>query len=83
LQQNGCPSLNTDMFNIFATMCLLVNGVVECSTYNDNREGVFQELKACEERAEYRFYETVGGFINNDYPFKSITVGCRSDEDDS
>jgi hypothetical protein len=69
------------MFKLFATFCILVSGVPECTTYSDNEKKIYNELKECEERAEHRFYETVGGFLKYDIPFESIVIGCEGGED--
>ena len=55
------------MYELFATFCILVNGVPECTTYSDNKKIIYKDLKTCEERAEYRFYETAGGFMQSTY----------------
>ena len=69
------------MYELFATFCILVNGVPECTTYSDTQEQVYKDLKACEERAEYRFYETADGFLRYDIPFESIIIGCKGGEE--
>ena len=74
-------ALNTYMYELFATMCILVNGVSECTTYADTQDQIYKELRACEERAEVRFYETLSGFMMADIPFESIVVGCKGGEE--
>tara|TARA_B100001093_G_scaffold434808_1_gene432457 strand:- start:204 stop:467 length:264 start_codon:yes stop_codon:yes gene_type:complete len=69
------------MYELFATFCILVNGVPECTTYSDNEKQVYKDLKTCEERAEYRFYETADGFLRYDIPFESIIIGCKGGEE--
>ena len=69
------------MFKLFASMCILVNGIPECTTYSDNKAEIFQTLIECEQKAEVRFYETMGGFISANIPFESITIGCKGWED--
>jgi hypothetical protein len=68
------------MFKLFATMCILVNGIPECTTYSDNKDEIFKTLVECEQRAEVRFYETMGGIMAYDIPFESITIGCKGEE---
>jgi len=69
------------MYELFATFCILVNGVPECTTYSDTQKMIYKDLKTCEERAEYRFYETAGGFIQYNIPFETIVIGCKGGED--
>ena len=69
------------MYELFATFCILVNGVPECITYSDTQKQIYKELKACEEMAEHRFYETAEGFIQYNIPFESIVIGCKGGGD--
>ena len=69
------------MYKLFMTMCLLVNGAVECVDYNDSDQVVYQELAKCEQAASDRFYEMMDGFIRYNIPFEVIEIGCVESED--
>jgi hypothetical protein len=69
------------MYKLFATMCFLVNGAVECTDYDDSDQKIYQELAKCEEMAEYRFYGLTAVFSQYDQPYERIEMGCKQSED--
>ena len=69
------------MFKMFAVMCLLTNGAVNCTLYNDSEQQVFPDQIACEQSASDRFYEMMDGFIQYNIPFETIEIGCVNSED--
>jgi len=69
------------MFKMFAVMCLLTNGVSDCTLYNDSQQQVFPDQIACEQAASDRFYEMMDGFIRYNIPFETIEIGCVKSED--
>ena len=44
------------MWKLFAIICVLVNGELECTTYDDSENQVFKSLQECDAQASYRFY---------------------------
>lgn len=76
-------ALNTVMFKLFATMCFLVNGAVECTNYDDSMATVYADLASCEKDAEYRFYGMAEVFQAYNQPYEKILVGCKEADDDS
>jgi len=69
------------MFKMFAVMCLLTNGVSDCTLYNDSEQQVFPDQIACEQAASDRFYVMMDGFIRYNIPFETIEIGCVKSED--
>jgi len=69
------------MFKMFAVMCLLTNGAVNCTLYNDSEQQVFPDQTTCEQAASDRFYEMMDGFIQYNIPFETIEIGCVESDD--
>jgi len=65
------------MFKLFAVMCFLVNGAVECTPYDDSEQRVYQTLAQCEKDAQYRFYGLTDIFIRYEQPYEQIVIGCE------
>ena len=64
-------------------MCVLVNGAVECTDYNDSNQVIYQELAKCEQMAEYRFYAMTEVFARFEQPFEKLLIGCTEADKDS
>ena len=64
-------------------MCVLVNGEMQCTDYDDSTGKIYQELSKCEEDAAARFYgmTDVFNYYNQDY--EKIEVGCREADSNS
>ena len=71
------------MYKLFATMCFLVNGAVECTNYNDSEQVIYQELVKFEEMAAYRFYAMTDVFERYQQPYELIEIGCVEIKEDS
>ena len=71
------------MYKLFMTMCVLVNGAVECTDYNDSNQVIYQELAKCEQMAEYRFYAMTEVFARFEQPFEKLLIGCTEADKDS
>ena len=69
------------MFKLFAVMCFLVNGAVECTPYDDSEQRVYQTLAQCEKDAQYRFYGLTDIFIRYEQPYEQIVIGCEEIKD--
>ena len=39
------------------------------------------DSRSRKEKAEYRFYETAGGFMQYNIPFESIVIGCKGGDE--
>ena len=64
-------------------MCVLVNGAVECTDYNDSNQVLYQELVKCEQMAEYRFYAMTEVFARYNQSYEELVVGCIEEDKDS
>ena len=64
-------------------MCVLVNGAVECTDYNDSDQVIYRELAKCEEMAAYRFYAMTDVFSMYQQPYEFIEIGCVEIKEDS
>ena len=64
-------------------MCVLVNGAVECTEYNDSDQVIYQELARCEQMAAYRFYAMTDIFARYNQPYEKLVVGCTEEDKDS
>jgi hypothetical protein len=62
-------------------MCFLVNGVVECTDYNDSNQKIYMTLAECERDAEYRFYGLTDVFTLYQQPYEKIIIGCQESKD--
>tara|TARA_Y100000748_G_scaffold188889_1_gene158105 strand:+ start:94 stop:294 length:201 start_codon:yes stop_codon:yes gene_type:complete len=62
-------------------MCVLVNGEVNCTDYNDSYGKIYDNLAICEKDAAYRFYAMTDIFRQYGTPYEKIVIGC--DEADS
>ena len=68
------------MFKLFAVMCFLVNGAVECTDYHDSEQRVYQTLAKCEKDAEARFYGLTDIFTRYEQPYEQIMIGCEEED---
>ena len=69
------------MFKLFMTMCVLVNGEIQCTNYDDSTGNIYRELAKCEADAAARFYAMTEVFARFEQPYEKIVIGC--DEADS
>jgi len=65
------------MFKMFLVMCLLANGVPECTTYYEDTKQTFPTQELCDQAAEDKFNEMTGAFLQNNIPFESMVIGCE------
>tara|TARA_Y100000389_G_scaffold71402_1_gene68097 strand:+ start:256 stop:459 length:204 start_codon:yes stop_codon:yes gene_type:complete len=65
------------MFKMVLVMCILANGVPECTTYYEDTKQTYPTLELCDQAAEAKFDEMTGTFIQNDIPFESMVIGCE------
>ena len=64
-------------------MCILVDGAVECTDYNDSDQVLYQELVKCEQMAKYRFYAMTEVFARYNQSYEELVVGCIEEDKDS
>tara|TARA_B100001057_G_scaffold462825_1_gene516163 strand:- start:4751 stop:4960 length:210 start_codon:yes stop_codon:yes gene_type:complete len=69
------------MYKLFMVMCILVNGEVQCTNFDDSDNVTYQTLNECERDAEFRFYGMTDIFSMYNEPYESIEIGCKKTED--
>ena len=57
-------------------MCVLVNGEVQCTNYDDSQKEIFKQLATCEQNAAMRFYGMADVFARYQQPYQTLIVGC-------
>ena len=57
-------------------MCVLVNGEIQCTDYDDSTGKIYQELAKCEQDAAERFYGMTEVFRYYGQDYEKIEVGC-------
>jgi len=61
------------MYKLFAIICIMTAGELECTTYDDSEKQVFRSLKECDKQASYRFYgmaEVFDASLSHGTPWK-------------
>ena len=71
------------MFKLFMTMCVLVNGEIQCTDYDDSTQKIYQELTKCEQDAAMRFYGMTDVFSYYNQDYEMLEVGCTEADKDS
>jgi hypothetical protein len=71
------------MYKLFMVMCVLVNGEMKCTDYDDSTGKIYQELAKCESDAAARFYGMTDVFAYYGQDYESIEVGCNEMREDS
>ena len=64
-------------------MCVLVNGELKCTTYDDSTGKIYKELAKCEADAGARFYGMTDVFAYYKQDYERLTVGCEEADKDS
>ena len=72
-----------DRYKLFAIMCVLVNGEVKCTDYDDSTGHIYQELAKCEQDAAMRFYGMTDIFTAYGQDYEKLIVGCEEIEEES
>ena len=62
-------------------MCVLVNGELQCTDYDDSNANIYKTLNECEQDAEYRFSGLTDIFEAYGQPYESLEIGCKDAED--
>ncbi len=69
------------MYKLFAVLCIMTAGELECTTYDDSEKQVFRSLNECDKQASYRFYGMAEVFDAYNIPWDTMEVGCVNDEE--
>lgn len=69
------------MYKLFASICVLVSGELDCTLYNDSEQQIFTSLAECDQQAQYRFYGMAEVFDAYNIPFNKMEVGCEEIKD--
>ena len=69
------------MWKLFAIICVLVNGELQCTNYDDSEKQVFKSLQECDAQASYRFYGMAEIFDAYNIPYDQMEVGCKQEAD--
>ena len=77
LQQNGLFI----MYKLFAIICIMTSGELQCTTYDDSQRQVFNTLQECDKQASYRFYTMMEGFERMGVPFEKVEIGCKGGDE--
>ena len=64
-------------------MCVLVNGEMQCTDYDDSTGKIYQELAKCEQDAAMRFYGMTDVFSTYNQDYEKLEVGCREADSNS
>ena len=62
-------------------MCILVNGEVQCTNFDDSDNVTYQTINECERDAEFRFYGITDIFTRYQQPYEKILIGCEEIKD--
>jgi len=71
------------MYKLFMVMCVLVNGEMQCTDYDDSTGKIYQELAKCEQDAAMRFYGMTDVFSLYNQDYEKLEVGCREADSNS
>ena len=71
------------MYKLFMIMCVLVNGELKCTTYDDSTKNIYESLAKCESDAGARFYGMTEVFAYYNQDYESIVVGCEEADSNS
>ena len=71
------------MYKLFATICVLVGGELDCTLYDDSEKQIFKTLAECDQQAQFRFYGMAEVFDAYNIPYDHMEVGCKKDEEES
>jgi hypothetical protein len=69
------------MWKIMMVLCVLNNGVPECTTYYETNKRTFATEELCLEGAAIKFDEVYTGFNKMNIPYTRIEIGCEQKKD--
>ena len=64
-------------------MCILVNGEIQCTEYDDSTGKIYQDLANCEKDAAMRFYGMTDIFTAYGQDYEKLIVGCNKADSSS
>ncbi len=67
------------MYKLFAVICIMTAGELQCTTYDDSEKQVFKSLQECDQQASYRFYGMAEVFDAYAIPWDTMEVGCQEE----
>ena len=70
------------MYKLFAIMCFLVNGELDCTLYDDSDNQIFKTLAECDKQAQFRFYGMAQVFDAYGIEYERMEVGCKDANED-
>ena len=47
------------MYKLFAVICIMTAGELQCTTYDDSEKQMFKSLQDCDKQAAYRFLSLI------------------------
>ena len=71
------------MYKLFMIMCVLVNGEINCTDYNDSTGTIYEDLATCERDAAFRFYAMADVYARFEQPYEKIVIGCTEADNDT
>jgi|TARA_A100001391_G_scaffold76051_1_gene49236 hypothetical protein len=71
------------MYKLFMILCVLVEGEVKCTGYDDSTAKIYEDLANCERDAEFRFYGMTDIFSLYGQEYEKIVVGCDEADQNS
>ncbi len=71
------------MYKLFAILCVITNGVQDCTLYDDSEKQIFKTLAECDQQAQYRFYGMAEVFDAYNIPYETMEVGCQLEQEES
>tara|TARA_Y100000114_G_scaffold49201_1_gene44879 strand:- start:6716 stop:6928 length:213 start_codon:yes stop_codon:yes gene_type:complete len=69
------------MYKLFAVICIMTAGELQCTTYDDSEKQMFKSLQDCDKQAAYRFYGMAEVFDAYQIPWDTMEVGCEAGEE--
>ena len=71
------------MYKLFAILCVMAKGAVDCTLYDDSEKQIFNSLAECDQQAQYRFYGMAEVFEAYNIPYETMQVGCELEQEES
>tara|TARA_B100000579_G_scaffold429035_3_gene440166 strand:+ start:332 stop:544 length:213 start_codon:yes stop_codon:yes gene_type:complete len=69
------------MYKLFAIICIMANGELQCTSYDDSEKQIFKSLQDCDKQASFRFYGMAEVFDAYQIPWDTMEVGCVQGEE--
>ena len=69
------------MYKLFAVICIMTAGELQCPTYDDSEKQMFKSLQDCDKQAADRFYGMAEVFDAYQIPWDTMEVGCEAGDE--